>query len=309
MPKWLYFGIGLVMLGAGLFYLLSMPRTLDAATLPNEAAGVAARGQRIFRAGGCASCHSVADGTGGERLRLGGGAPLTTKFGVFYAPNISPDAKDGIGAWTLAEFANAMQRGVDPQGRHLYPAFPYTSYIKMTPGDVADLFAYMKTLPPVSGAAPANDVAFPFSVRRGIGLWKLFFLGDADPVVALPANASAAARAGRYLVEGPGHCAQCHTSRGLGGAGGLDAAAWLAGAPNPEGKGRVPNITPAKDGIGAWSAAEIAEYLETGFTPEYDSVGGAMVEVQRNMARLPATDRAAIAAYLKAVPAVGKPAG
>lgn len=277
---------------------LRLPNTAIAATN----SGNAARGDRIFWAGGCASCHAAAGAKGDDRLKLGGGAPLKTPFGSFHAPNISPDAIHGIGNWSLADFANAMQRGVDPDGRHLYPAFPYSSYQRMTKGDVADLFAYLKTLPPVAADAPETALSFPFNIRRGIGLWKLAFMGDAGPVVALPTTAPAAARAGQYLVEGPGHCGECHTARGLRGLGALDRARWLAGAASLDGPGKVPNITPGEGGIGGWSASEIAEYLETGFTPEYDSVGGSMVEVQSNMAQLTPADRAAIAAYLKAIP-------
>lgn len=297
-----------VVLGAGGFYLLTMPDPLDAATLPPEQSGDAVRGERMFWAGGCASCHAPSKAKAAAKLELGGGDPLKTDFGTFYAPNISPHPTDGAGGWSLADFANAMQRGVDPEGEHLYPAFPYSSYVKMRSGDIADLWAFLKTLPPVAGQAPPSDLAFPFNIRRGIGLWKLFFLDDAAPVVDLGENASDAARAGQYLVEGPGHCGQCHTPRGLGGVGGLDTDAWLTGAPNPEGKGRIPDITPSKDGIGSWSASDIVYYLESGFTPDFDSVGGAMVAVQENIARLPATDREAIAAYLKAVPA-GESAG
>ena len=107
---------------------------------------------------------------------------------------------------------------------------------------------------------------------------------------------------GRYLVEGPGHCGECHTPRDWTGA--MDVSRWLAGAPSPEGKGRIPNITPDATGIGDWSESDIAYALESGFTPEFDSFGGAMVEVQQNTARLSKEDREAIAAYLKAVPAV-----
>ena len=106
---------------------------------------------------------------------------------------------------------------------------------------------------------------------------------------------------GQYLVEGPGHCGECHTPRNA--LGGFEPDQWLAGAPNPEGQGRIPNITPGSKSIGGWSESDIVNYLETGFTPDFDSVGGSMVEVQKNIARLPASDREAIAAYLKAVPA------
>jgi mono/diheme cytochrome c family protein len=228
---------------------------------------------------------------------LGGGAVLSTPFGDFQPPNISP-GPDGIGSWSLANFDNAMRRGISPDGRHYYPAFPYTSYARMTPADIADLFAYLTRLTAVAGKPAAGEIPFPFNIRRGIGLWKRLHL-DPSPIVAMPANAPAAVRAGQYLVEGPGHCGECHSPRDQ--FGGLDRTGWLGGAPDPEGKGRIPNITPGKL---AWSAAEIADYLKTGFTPDYDSVGGTMVEVQANMAELPDEDRAAIAAYLKAVPTV-----
>ena len=291
-----------LLFGAFLFGQLTKPQRLPTAAIAAETSGDPGRGARIFWAGGCASCHAAVGAKGDDRLRLGG-RPLATPFGTFQSPNISGDPIDGIGGWRLVDFANAMQRGVDPSGHHLYPAFPYTSYIKLAPGDVADLFAYIKTLPRVVGKQPETVLAFPYNVRRGIGLWKLLYLGDSAPVVALPAG-DALVRRGQYLVEGPGHCGQCHTARSLDGLGGLDTAHWLGGAPNPEGKGRIPNITPAKAGIGAWSADDIETYLETGFTPDYDSVGGSMVEVQKNMAKLPKADRTAIAAYLKAIPAV-----
>jgi mono/diheme cytochrome c family protein len=131
-------------------------------------------------------------------------------------------------------------------------------------------------------------------------LWQLLYLSP-DPVIAIDESDPQLVR-GRYLVEGPGHCGECHTPRNL--IGGLDKARWLGGGPAPEGGGKIPNITPDPSGIGSWSAADIAYYLESGFTPDFDSVGGAMVEVQRNMVKLTAEDRQAIAAYLKAVPPV-----
>jgi len=289
--------LGCAAAAAGWF--LSAPARLDAAVLAGLGPGDAAKGRRIFFAGGCSSCHARPKAEGEARLELAGGLELKTPFGTFVAPNISQHLEDGIGAWSMADFANAVLRGVAPSGEHLYPAFPYASYARMKPSDVADLYAFMKTLPAVSGKAPGHHLSFPFNIRRGVGLWKLAYLSD-QPVIDLPANAPEAVLAGRYLVEGPGHCGECHTPRDF--AGGLKKAQWLAGAPAAEGEGIVPNITSGEGGIGGWSAADIAGYLETGFTPDFDSVGGAMVEVQKNMAELPAEDRAAIAAYLKAIP-------
>lgn len=290
--------------GAAVFWWLTVPEKLGQETLAALGTGDATRGQRIFDAGGCASCHAKPKSEGDARLQLVGGVELKTQFGTFVAPNISPDPKDGIGAWSLEDFANAMLKGVARDGQHLYPAFPYTSYARMKPADVADLYAFMKTLPPVAGKAPDHNLAFPFNVRRGVGLWKTLYLSN-EPVVALVDGTPDKLLHGRSLVEGAGHCGECHTPRNF--AGGTEKAQWLAGAKATDGDGVVPNITPQGRGISGWSEGDIASYLETGFTPEFDSVGGTMVEVQKNMARLTAEDRAAIAAYLKAIP--GHPNG
>jgi mono/diheme cytochrome c family protein len=210
------------------------------------------------------------------------------------------DRENGIGAWTGADFANAMLEGVAPDGSHYYPAFPYASYTRMQPSDVADLWAYMKTLPPVAQANVPHDLPLPFRVRRGVGLWKLLYLSP-DPVIAIDTSNEKLAL-GRYLVEGPAHCGECHTPRNP--IGGPQKSRWLAGGPAPDGPGRIPNITPGGRDVKAWSESDIAYYLEAGFTPDFDTVGGSMVEVQKNMARLRPEDRDAIAAYLKAIPAV-----
>ena len=288
----------LAIIAAALFWLLTLPRPLAAAGLPNHT-GDPVNGERMFWVGGCASCHAAPRAKGDDKLKLGGGLALKTPFGVFRVPNISPDPETGIGGWSALDLVNAMQRGLAPDGRHYYPAFPYASYARMKATDIIDLKAFLDTLPAIRNAVDVHDLGFPFNIRRGLGLWKLVYLGDA-PVVEL-SRADGLALRGRYLVEGPGHCGECHTPRDI--AGGVKPAAWLAGAPNPEGKGVIPNITPHGEGLDAWSAKDIAYYLESGFTPEFDTVGGAMVAVQENMARLTTDDRAAIAAYLKTVPA------
>ena len=293
-------GAGLLSLaGFGAFWLLTAPRGLSEAELAALPEGDPARGETVFWAGGCASCHAARGATGEALLALGGGLELATPFGTFVAPNISSDPEDGIGSWSTGDLANAMLRGISPEGAHYYPAFPYASYARMEPGDVADLRAYLATLPAVAGKAADHRLAFPYSLRRGIGLWQLAFLSS-DPVVAVDEADQELVR-GRYLVEGPGHCGECHTPRNF--AGGLETGRWLAGGPNPEGEGRIPDITPGGE-LGEWSVGDIAYYLETGFTPEFDSVGGSMAAVQRNMSMLPASDREAIAGYLKVVPAL-----
>lgn len=292
--------LALVLLAGGgvVLYAAITPGRLPEAALIDIGVGDAGAGETWFWSGGCASCHAEAKAKGEDRLKLGGGQVLKTEFGDFVTPNISMDAVDGIGAWSFADFANAMTHGVSPDGLPYYPAFPYTSYSRMELSDIADLWAYFQTLPPVAGKAPDHDLKFPFSVRRGIGLWQTAFFRDGPAVEAVPDDPLIAR--GKYLVEGPGHCGECHTARNLAGA--TDYGRWLAGAPAAEGDGFVPNITSGEGGIGGWSAGDIAYYLETGFTPEFDSVGGAMVEVQQNMAMLEPGDRDAVAAYLKWIP-------
>lgn len=291
--------VALAAVGFGAFWALTIPARVDAAAIESLGEGDPTRGERIFWAAGCSSCHARPGAQGDAQLELAGGAELKTAFGTFVAPNVSQDPNDGIGRWTAVDLANAMLHGVSPKGQHLYPAFPYTSYARMDPADIVDLHAYLKTLPAVAGRAPDHKLGFPFSMRRGLGLWKLLYLSP-DPVIAFPEGTDAKVLAGRYLVEGPGHCGECHTPRDF--AGGLDRSKWLAGAVAAEGEGKVPNITGGEGGIGDWSESDIAYFLESGFTPDFDSVGGTMTEVQRNMARLRPEDREAIAAYLKTIP-------
>lgn len=259
-----------------------------------------ANGERIFWAGGCVSCHAAPGAEGEAKLVLSGGAPLKSPFGTFHAPNISPDPNAGIGAWTLPEFGDAMTLGTGRNGEHLYPSFPYGSYVRLQAKDINDLYGFMKTLPASNSVAPAHELPFPFNIRLVLGGWKFLYFND-EPRVEL-ANADDKVKRGQYLVEGPGHCGECHTPRDA--LGGFKPGQWLAGGPNPEGEGSIPNITPGSKSMGGWSEPEIVEYLTSGFTPDFDSVGGSMVEVQKNMAQLPAEDREAIAAYLKAIPAV-----
>jgi mono/diheme cytochrome c family protein len=288
-----------VLAGAALWYL-SAPVRVDTATAAALQGGDAARGEQVFWAAGCASCHAAPGASGEDRLKLGGGERFATAFGTFVAPNISSHPSDGIGNWSAEDLANAMLHGVSPDGSHYYPAFPYASYSRIKPEDIGDLHAFMQTLPQVEGRAPQNEVSFPFNQRRALGLWKLLHV-DPAPAVALD-NPSEEVLRGQYLVEGPGHCGECHSPRNA--IGGIDSSQWLAGAAAMESGGRpVPNITANDDGIGSWSEDEIAELLDSGFTPEFDSVGGTMASVVRNMSNLPQSDRDAIAAYLKAIPA------
>jgi mono/diheme cytochrome c family protein len=290
--RWLVV-LGLV--AAGGLYVMARPKPLAAAAVSNLT-GDAAKGELVFWAAGCASCHMAEKAEGAAELVLSGGQRFPSAYGTFIAPNISQDPEHGIGNWSMLDLANAITRGVSPEGEHYYPALPYASYAKMQMQDVADLYAFMKTLPADPTPSQPHELGFPFNIRETIGAWKLLFLkGD----WVLPGNLTPTAARGRYIAEAMAHCGECHTPRNM--LGGLDTARWLGGAPNPSGDGRIPNITPAKL---AWTAADIVQYLTTGFTPEYDSVGGHMAHVVENMARLPESDRQAVAEYLLAVPSV-----
>ena len=254
----------------------------------------AANGALVFAAMGCASCHAGEDG---PPEVLSGGKAFASDFGTFHAPNISMDPDHGIGAWSDLQIASAVMQGVSADGAHLYPAFPYPAYHKAQPQDVVDLIAHLRTLPADPTPSVPHDLAFPFNIRATLGVWKALYLTDGWVMAEAP---TPELERGRTLVEALGHCGECHTPRDA--LGGLDTAAWLSGAPNPSGEGRIPNITPG--GL-SWSADEIAEYLSSGFTPDFDTAGGSMAEVVANTAQLPDSDRAAIAAYVKAVPAIG----
>lgn len=286
----------LALIGAGAAYWITAPKTLsdaDVAAL-SGLPGDAAKGALVFAAGGCASCHAAPDATGDAMLVLAGGRSFVSEFGTFYAPNISPDPDVGLGSWQVADLANAMIHGTSPKGQHYYPAFPYTSYKGTSLGDVADLWAYMTTLPADTTPSRAHDVGFPFNIRMSLGGWKLLF-GGKTPDAITPDTAQL--QRGQYLVEVLGHCGECHTARNA--LGGLDYANWLGGAANPSGQGRIPNITPAALD---WSEGDLVEYFTSGFTPEFDSAGGEMAEVVENLSHLPIEDREAIAAYLVALP-------
>jgi mono/diheme cytochrome c family protein len=293
-----------VAVAALVLWWLTIPGTVPAAALTSHTPDLA-NGHTMFEIGGCASCHAVPadDPEKVERTKLGGGLALKSPFGTFYAPNISPDPTDGIGAWSEADFVNALTKGTSRRGRHLFPAFPYTSYQHMTLDDARDLFAYLQTLPPVAGRSRRHEIGFPFNIRRLIGLWKLLYF-HGGPFVPDPAQ-SAQWNRGAYLVNGPGHCAECHSPRNWLGA--IVDSERFAGGPAPDGKGSVPNITPTGlrdwgDDHVAWSQKDIASFLADGMNPAGDYAGGTMAEVIRNISQLSAADREAIAAYIVSLP-------
>jgi len=289
----------LALIGAVAFWYITALQRVAASALAAYTPNLA-NGKTMFLVGGCASCHAIPKQE--DKTRLGGGLGLKSPFGTFFTPNISPDRRDGIGGWSEADFVTAMWKGTAPDGSHYYPAFPYTSYQRMKLEDVRDLFAYLKTLPPVEGKPRDHDLPFYLKIRRLLGGWNFLFL-DGQPFKPDPSKSEEWNR-GAYLVNGPGHCAECHSPRNVLGA--IIAGERFAGGPDPEGgDGWIPNITPA--GIGDYSQRDIERILETGDMPNGDSVGGAMTAVVDNISKISAADRAAIALYLKSLPPVEGP--
>ncbi len=304
----------LAILGLGAFYVLTIPHSLAAGDLPDHKPDLA-NGKYLFAAGGCESCHAApaSDNCEDRQVKdpdvLAGGRCLPSPFGTFHVPNISPDPEHGIGKWQLVDFVNAMKFGVRPDGAHLYPAFPYPSYQHMKIEDLIDLKGYLDTLPASQNVVPPHDLPFPFSFRRGLGLWKLLYIDGRE----LPADPHAAPELSRgaYLVLGPGHCSECHSPRNV--FGGIIASRAFSGGPAPVGNGYIPNITPDNEtGIGKWDVKDIAQSFKDGFKPSpdgmsIDAYGAEMTAVQRNLAQLSDDDRLAIATFLKSLPPIHAP--
>ena len=293
--KALFWTAAAAVLGLAAFWILTIPASVPDSALVAHRPDLG-NGREIYFAGGCASCHAVPDQP--DKSRLGGGLALKSPFGTFHVPNISSDPKDGSGAWSEAQFVTALTKGTSPAGEHYYPAFPYTSYQRVGFDDLRDLFAYLKTLPAVQGRVRGHDLPFPFNFRRTLGVWKLLFL-DGKPFAPDPSQTAQWNR-GAYLVNGAGHCAECHSPRNALGA--VIESLRFTGGPAPDGQGGVPNITQYK--LKDWSEDDFAGTLTDGMTPDADRVGGSMIEVVRNTAQLTEADRDAMAAYLKSLPAV-----
>ena len=295
--KLLILVVVLAAVGAAVFWIVTMPATVSASALGPHTPDLG-NGKTMFYAGGCAACHATPNQE--DKTRLGGGLALKSPFGTFHVPNISSDRDDGIGGWDEAQFVTAILKG-SADGDHLYPAFPYSSYAHMRIEDVRDLFAFLKTLPAVKSSVPDHDLKFPFNIRRATGMWKLVFV-DETPFRPDPGK-SAEWNRGAYLVNAPGHCAECHSPRNL--LGGIVKSQRFAGGPNPAGDGWIPNIT--QKGLADYTVADLLEILTTGTMPNGDSVGGEMAEVVRSTEKLPEADRKAMAVYIKSLPPVEGP--
>ncbi|WP_062017639.1 cytochrome c [Aureimonas sp. AU4] len=284
--------VPLVLVAGFLAYALS-PREIEAIAPPARVSFspvAIERGQRLALLGNCNVCHTAEGGR-----PYSGGYGVETPFGTIYGTNITPEPETGIGAWSLEAFDRSMREGIDREGRHLYPAFPYDHFTKISDGDVAALYAFLMTREPVREAARANDLPFPLRFRPLLAGWKLlaFREGRFEPDAAADAEVDY----GRYLVEGLGHCGACHTPRNLIQAERRDAAlrggvsaGWTAPAIAGEAAAAVP-----------WTQASLETYLSDGFDPDHGAGAGPMQPVGVNLARTPSEDARAVAAYLMTV--------
>lgn len=246
------------------------------------------RGRLVALAGDCAVCHTAPGGAANA-----GGLALDTPFGTIYTTNITPDPETGIGAWSYPAFARAMREGIARDGSHLYPAFPYTAFAKLSEPDLLALYAYLMSQPPVKHAPPKTKLPFPLDQRRLVAGWNWLF-HDARPFVPDPAR-SASWNRGKYLVDGAGHCGACHTPRNALGAE-RGERAYLAGG---EAEGWVaPPLVASPASPVPWTEGALFDYLRTGFSAQHGVAAGPMAPVVAGLAALPESDVRAIAHYL-----------
>jgi len=285
-----FMATGAVLTGGGALSLTLWPiGEAESLTFPP---GDALRGAYLARASGCISCHTNFEG---EAVALAGGAPLDTPFGTFVPPNITPHPDAGIGRWTIQDFAKAVRQGISPDGDPYYPVFTYSFYANFTDQEIADLWEAFRTVPAVARPAEDHDVGFPFSFRGGLKLWRAGYLEA--PVDDALMGTSDSWNRGRQLVEGPTHCAACHTGRNL--AGGLKQNAVFAGNDNLPGDNKAPSIRVDDLVENGWTVANLSYALKVGILPDGDAFGGSMAEVVTNgTAYLSDADRTAIATYL-----------
>ena len=305
-------GLAFIGLVAGAFLVILFYSPVPKTDAPLNLASLSdtelfARGLNLVTAGNCASCHTASGGK-----FMAGGVAFETEFGTIYSTNITPDPETGIGDWSDRDFLNSMRYGVRPSGEHLYPAFPYTSFHKITEEDMAAIYHYLQRVPAVNQTAPQNSLDFPYSLRPLMAFWKFLYF---RPEVYQPlASQSEDWNRGAYLVEGLAHCSACHTPRGFLGAEipseHMSGGEYLDRIPGGEHRyWSAPNLTNAAQGLSLWSQEDLFHYLKTGQNSFLESFGP-MNEVIMNSTRyLPEDDVQAMALYLKTLDAVEEQAG
>ncbi|GGB87330.1 cytochrome c [Novosphingobium endophyticum] len=293
--------LGVILTGASAAYVFR-PMEKPAAPRLDTLDASLEEGRYLATIGNCAACHTVKG-----KADYAGGVRFETDFGAIYSTNITPDARHGIGGWSYAQFRDAMKHGVRPDGTHLYPAFPYTSFARLSDADIASLYLYFMSLKPEDVPNRPNAMKFPFGNRELLYFWKRLFHDDAT--FAPRADKSPAWNRGAYLVEGPAHCGACHTPRNM--LGGLDQDRALEGGTYTDrvasGQYRTwaaVDITAGERGLANWSHQDIAAYLKTGKN-RHAVVHGPMGEVIESTRHLTDADAQAIADYLKGTSAGG----
>jgi len=261
----------------------------------SAAAGPVERGRYLAVLGDCAGCHTRQHGPD-----FAGGLPFHAQFGTVYSTNITPDKQTGIGGWTTDQFYRALHEGIAADGTHLYPAFPYVYFSRITRQDSDDLFAFLKTVKPARQYPTPDKLIFPFNIRWGLIFWNWLYRPKAPPPI--PADRSAEWKRGEYLVNGLGHCAGCHTPKDL-----------LFGdkTDRPLSGGLVDNWFAAnltgrrQDGLGKWSHDDVVKFLATGRNKYATAAGSMQEKVTLSTGHMTGEDRSAIATYLKSLPANG----
>ncbi len=251
------------------------------------------QGEYLARAGDCISCHTAP----GEPL-FAGGLKLDTPFGYMLSPNITPDVDTGIGSWSADDFYRAVQNGVNKRGHYLYPVMPYDFYTKAARADIDAIFAYLRSVKPVHNAVDVNHLSFPFDIRLSMIAWRELYFKEGP--LKPETSKSASWNRGAYLVEGFGHCSDCHSPRNL--LGGIEKSRDQTGAV-VDGWFALNLTSNIATGLGAWSADDIATYLKTGSYPGKTTALGPMAEVVHNsLSYLSDADLKSVAEYLKTLP-------
>jgi len=278
---------------AASFWWLTRPDPLPASAIPAHTAD-RANGEVLYHAGSCFACHKPPEAAANPSLPSGG-TPFKTPIGVFYPQNLTPDPETGLGRWSEADFVNAMTRGLAPDGRHYFPAFPYMAYRAMPVSGLLDLRAYLMSLPAVKAVHPPHTVPQVGLARRGVGLWKRIAL--ARPPFIPASEGSDSWKRGAYLVNAPGHCGECHTPKNW-----LmveDLGRYMAGGPHPGGEGKVPSLRGLLAREKYADASNLMLALQNGEELGYEDLSsGGMAAIQENLAKLPESDVRAISGYL-----------
>ncbi|MGH8261015.1 MAG: c-type cytochrome, partial [Steroidobacteraceae bacterium] len=290
MKRWIWIPVVIVLAGIAVTiraFSVGVTHHADVPATPD----MVQRGAYLVQAADCVGCHTVPGGTpfaGGREFDLG-------SMGKLYSPNITPDKATGIGSWSDDDFRSAVQLGIAKGGEHLYPAFPYASFTKLSDADVLAIKAYLFSLKPVRYTPPADAMSFPYDQRWLMAYWSWLF--DSNQRLTADSTQSSEWNQGRYLVEALGHCGECHTPRGALQA--VQSSKALGGAITQQWKAY--DITPDKtSGIGGWTDEELVSYLTTGFAKDHGPASGPMAEVISNsLSRLPAADIHAIVTYLR----------